>query len=197
MNLNLLNRKVHYWASFIVALPLLVIILTGVILQLKKHWEWVQPPEQRGSVRAPQVGLDEMLAAIVATEGSGVRGWDDVNRVDVRPARGIAKFLLRNEREFQVDLGTAAVLQNAQRRSDWIESLHDGSYFAGDWTRLGLFLPTGLLLLWLWISGMWMWWVPFGAQRRREARKRAVTGGAGTADTTRAAAVRNSSPGSG
>jgi len=194
MNLNLLNRKVHYWASFIVALPLLVIILTGVILQLKKHWEWVQPPEQRGSVRVPQVGLDEMLAAIVAIEGSGVRGWDDVNRVDVRPARGIAKFLLRNEREYQIDLGTAAVLQDATRRSDWIESLHDGSFFAGDWTRLGLFLPAGLLLLWLWISGMWMWWIPFGARRRREARRLEAMAGVAEVDTTRPPIVRSSSP---
>ena len=55
MHFNPLNRKVHYWASAIVALPLLFVIATGLLLQLKKHWTWVQPPETRGSVKAPKI----------------------------------------------------------------------------------------------------------------------------------------------
>ncbi len=72
-----------------------------------------------------------------------VDGWDDVNRLDVRPGRGVVKVWLHNGYEVQVDLGTGAVLQTAYRRSDLIESIHDGSFFAGDWTKLGLFLPDG------------------------------------------------------
>lgn len=45
------------------------------------------------------------------------------------------------------------------RRSDLIESIRDGSFFGGDWVKLGLFLPAGLVLLLLWFSGLWMWWV--------------------------------------
>ncbi len=172
MNLNLLNRKIHYWISVAVALPLLVIIVTGLTLQLKKHWTWVQPPEQRGSATTPRIDFDRMLAALVDMPHLGATSWDDVHRVDVRPARGLAKVTLRNQWEVQIDLADGRVLQTALRRSDWIESLHDGSFFAGEWTRLGLFLPSGIALLWLLISGLWMWWVPFGAHRRREARKR-------------------------
>ena len=174
MNLNLLNRKIHYWTSFVVALPLLVIIVTGLTLQLKKHWHWVQPPEQRGSGKTPGIAFDRMLATLVDLPHLGVAGWDDVHRIDVRPSRGLAKITLRNEWEVQIDLADGRVLQTAIRRSDWIESLHDGSFFAGEWTRLGLFLPSAIALLWLLISGLWMWWVPFGAHRRREARKRAA-----------------------
>jgi uncharacterized iron-regulated membrane protein len=54
-----------------------------------------------------------------------------------------------------------------------IESIHDGSFFAGEWTRLGVFMPAGLVLLLLWISGMWMWWVPFAAKRRSRALRAA------------------------
>ena len=67
----------------------------------------------------------------------------------------------------QVDLGTGEVLQVAYRRSDLIESIHDGSFFGGDWTKLGLFLPTGVTLLLLWFGGIWMFWVPFWAKRKR------------------------------
>ncbi|MBA2260379.1 MAG: PepSY domain-containing protein, partial [Acidobacteria bacterium] len=39
------------------------------------------------------------------------------------------------------------------------------------WTKLGLFLPAGLTLILLWMSGMWMVWVQFkGKRRRRLAR---------------------------
>jgi len=67
----------------------------------------------------------------------------------------------------KLDLGSGRVLQTAYRRSDLIESIHDGSFFGGDWTKLGVFLPTGIVLLLLWCGGMWMWWVPFIAKRRR------------------------------
>jgi hypothetical protein len=60
----------------------------------------------------------------------------------------------------------------AYRRSDLIESIHDESFFGGDWTRLGLFLPAGVVLLTLWISGLRMWWVPFAAKRAQRARHR-------------------------
>ena len=52
--------------------------------------------------------------------------------------------------------------------------IHDGSFFGGDWTKLGLFLPSGLVLLLLWLSGLWMWWVPFIAKRRRAAVRAAT-----------------------
>ena len=87
----------------------------------------------------------------------------------------MVKVWLNSGWEVQVDLGTGRVLQTAYRRSDLIESIHDGSFFAGDWTKLGLFLPAGLVLLLLWISGLWMWWVPFIAKRRRARRRSAAT----------------------
>ncbi len=48
VNAHTLNRKFHYWAAALAALPVLVILCTGLLLQLKKQSAWVQPPEQRG-----------------------------------------------------------------------------------------------------------------------------------------------------
>lgn len=79
------------------------------------------------------------------------------------------------------------MLQTAYRRSDLIESLHDGSFFAGDWTRLGVFLPTGVAMLVLWLTGLWMWWVPFEASVGDVARPRPLRDSAsqGTGGSTR------------
>jgi len=166
---NVLNRRVHYWAAAAVALPMAVVIVTGLLLQVKKQFTWVQPKEHRGSALHPDFSFADLLERVQAVEDLGVSGWADVERLDVRPDRGVAKVILRNRWEVQVDLGTGDVLQTAYRRSDLIESLHDGSFFGGDWVRLGVFLPTGVVLLLLWLTGLRMFWIPFAARRRRLA----------------------------
>lgn len=171
MHFSRLNRKVHSWGSLVIALPILVVIGSGLLLQVKKHWSWVQPPEQRGTGTVPALDFAGILASVQTVPELGVTGWEDVNRLDVRPGKGMAKVSLHSGWEAQVDLGTGKVLQTAYRRSDLLESIHDGSYFAGDWTKLGLFLPAGVVLFLLWLTGLWMFWYPL--YLRRKARRRA------------------------
>ncbi|HEV7764922.1 MAG TPA: PepSY domain-containing protein [Thermoanaerobaculia bacterium] len=173
MRFNVLNRKVHYWVTAFITLPVLVIICSGLILQMKKHWTWVQPAEQRGTGKSPGIELEGILASVREVSHLGVTGWHDVNRIDLRPGRGLAKVWLHNGWEVQVDLGTGRVLQSAYRRSDLIESLHDGSFFGGDASKLGIFLPTGIALLVMWLTGVWMFVFPFLA-KRKAARRRAA-----------------------
>ncbi|HEY0157071.1 MAG TPA: PepSY domain-containing protein [Thermoanaerobaculia bacterium] len=172
MRFNLLNRKIHYWATVFVALPVLVVICSGLLLQMKKHFDWVQPEEKRGTGTAPAVGLEQILASAKSGSGLEVRGWEDVNRIDVRPSKGMAKVWLQSGWEVQVDLGTGRVLQTAYRRSDLIESIHDGSVFGGEWTKLGIFFPAGIVMLVMWLTGLWMFLVPLAAKRRRRKQQR-------------------------
>jgi hypothetical protein len=165
---NVLNRKIHYWATAFVAVPVLVIVCSGLLLQVKKHWSWVQPVEQRGTGTAPEIDFEEILTAVQGLPEHGVTGWEDVNRLDVRPGKGMAKVWLHNGWEVQVDLSTGRVLQSAFRRSDLIESIHDGSFFAGDLSKLGVFLPSGIALFLMWLTGLWMFWLPFSAKRKRK-----------------------------
>ncbi len=73
-------------------------------------------------------------------------GWKDIERIDVRPGHGAAKVQCKNHWEVQIDLSTGDVLSSTYRRSDLIESLHDGSFFS-DAAKLWIFLPNGLILL--------------------------------------------------
>jgi uncharacterized iron-regulated membrane protein len=167
MRFSHFNRKLHYWVGICIALPTLVIVTTGLLLQLKKHWSWVQPTELRGTGDEPRIGFHELLAAVQSRPELGVRGWQDVNRIDVRPGRAVAKVWLHSGTEVQVDIGNGDVLSSAYRRSDLIESIHDGSWFGGNWTKLGLFLPTCIGLLVLCMSGIWLFWQPFAVRRRQ------------------------------
>ncbi|MGA1496101.1 MAG: hypothetical protein ACO37D_11970 [Rhodothermales bacterium] len=49
MRLLVLARKIHYWSTLFIALPILLVLVTGLLLQVKKQWTWVQPEEQRGT----------------------------------------------------------------------------------------------------------------------------------------------------
>ena len=64
-----------------------------------------------------------------------------------------------NRWEVQLDATTGAVLSSTYRRSDLIESIHDGSWFH-DRVKLWIFLPSGVVLLALWVTGMYLWILP-------------------------------------
>lgn len=163
-----LNRKLHRIGSIVAAVPLLVVIVSGIVLQLKKDWSWVQPPTMKGSTTEVSLPWDQVLAAAASVPEAEVASWDDIDRLDVRPSKGMLKVRTKNSWEVQVDAATGEVLQANYRRSDLIESIHDGSWFAG-WTKLWVFLPAALLLLALWFTGMYLWALPHLVKRRRKA----------------------------
>jgi len=167
VKLPLLNRKVHRWGAVLIALPLLVVIVTGLMLQVKKQFTWVQPETKKGSGKAPKVSMDDLLATLKGVPEAEVTAWSDVDRVDVRPKDGIYKVTCKNSHEVQVDFTTGEVLQVEYRRSDLIESFHDGSVF-GDGVKLYVFLPAAVVLLVLWVTGLILFVHPWWVKRRRK-----------------------------
>jgi len=167
MTFNYANRRTHAWLSMCFAVPLVVVIITGILLQLKKQLPFVQPIERAGVTHEPVATPAQYLEAINRGKLDGAVTWKDVQRVDIRPSKGIAKVILKSDVEYQVDLGTGHVLQRELRMSDFIESLHDGSFFAGDISKLGVFLPAAIGLLVLWVSGIYMFWLPLVVKLRK------------------------------
>jgi uncharacterized iron-regulated membrane protein len=160
------TRKLHRWGAVITFVPLLLVVGSGLLLQMKKQLAWIQPPTTTGSSTSPEIPWQTILEATANIPETEVHSWADVDRVDVRPGKGIAKVQCINRWEVQIDLTSGKVLSVNYRRSDLIESLHDGSFFS-DTAKLSVFLPTGLILLGLWCSGAYLWWLPFGAKRKK------------------------------
>lgn len=171
IKLNLWSRKLHRWGAIAIALPALLVIATGVILQVKKQSAWVQPPAQRGSAEIPTLPFSRMLEIARSVPEAGISSWDDIDRLDVRPGKGMLKLRAKNRWEIQLDTDTGEILQVAYRRSDLIESLHDGSWFH-EFAKLWVFLPNGLILLGLWFTGVYLWGLPI--YKRWRSRRRAA-----------------------
>jgi uncharacterized iron-regulated membrane protein len=159
-------RKLHRWGAVLIALPFLIVIVTGILLQLKKEWTWVQPPASRGEGKRPQLAFDAILDAVRTVPEAEVNGWEDIDRLDVRPTKGYVKVQANNRHEVQVDLKTGRVLQVAYRRSDLIESIHDGSWFHES-IKLWIFLPSAGVVLGLWLTGIYLFFLPHWVRWRR------------------------------
>nr|WP_297348385.1 PepSY domain-containing protein [uncultured Glaciecola sp.] len=157
MKTQVLFRKVHHWGSMIIAVPLVIMIGAGILLMLKKEVEWIQPSSISGTERqlVPMASMQNLFTAAKSVEQAEFTSWGELDRADLKPGKGIIKFVSATQWEVQVDTASAKVLKVAKRRSDIIESIHDGSYFA-DWMKLWLFLPVGIILFVLWLTGVYL-----------------------------------------
>ena len=170
MKAKILNRKVHRWAAVLTAVPVIIVLVTGVILQVKKEFDWIQPPTQRGTSTEPVLSFEQILSVVSEVPDIGLTSWDDINRLDVRPKKGIIKVRGNNDWEVQIDSKTGDVLQVAVRRSDFIESIHDGSFFHENF-KLWVFLPSALILTAMWGTGIYLFLLPYMLRRHQRKTK--------------------------
>ena len=148
------NRSIHRWVAIIIALPMLIVIVTGLFLQVRKPVDWIQPPTAKGSHKyQPTVALEQVLENVKAVPQMQVNDWSDIKLLDLRPKKGIIKVRNHQELETQVDATTGDVLQTGQRRNDFIVKMHDFSAWNA---RLWLGLPVRLGFLAIFITGIYL-----------------------------------------
>ncbi len=161
----------HKWVGVSIALFLVLLSATGFLLLLKEY-AWIQPPTQAGAAGT----IDELLplgdawARVKATGDADFATDADLDRIDVRPGKRVYKFRSRhNHAEVQVDAVTGAILSRSERMSDWLETLHDGSWLGKPVHDVVMPL-VAILLFFLVLSGLWLWISPFVRRRRRRAK---------------------------
>lgn len=91
----------------------------------------------------------------------------ELNRIDIRKNKGVAKFLFEESNwEIQLDGASGEVLSIGKRYSDLIEDMHDGTildnYLNTSNKQIMVFYTslTGLALLIFTITGFWLWYGP-------------------------------------
>ncbi len=165
MNIRKFSRKMHYWGSLFLIIPLLIIIFSGILLLLKKNIEWIQPSTIKGQGLIPSITMNKILLASKSVHSAKINNWQDIKRVDLRPSEGVIKILAKNNWEIQIDHQTGKILQSAYRRSDTIEGWHDGTFF-NDKLKLLFFLPAAIILLMLVFTGIHLFIIPYRKKKR-------------------------------
>ena len=141
-------------------------VSSGILLQLKKQSNWIQPNIEITSSSKP-VMLQSYLDAAISVKEANILSWDDIERIDIRPNKGIAKIKSKNKWEIQIDIETSEIYSSNFRRSDIIETIHDGSFFS-EIVKYGWFLPSGILLLVLSLTGIYMFFIPILSRIKRK-----------------------------
>lgn len=155
------GRVWHRRAALLISLPLLVTICTGVLLLLRGDFAWIQPKSHTGSVTLTSPAFDHaaILSKLQTLPEAEVKSWKDVSSVIFNPGKGLYQVRLKNDYEIQLDAANGQVLNSQFRLSGVLQKLHEGDFFH-PLARKWVFLPSGLILLSLWLSGLYLFFFP-------------------------------------
>ena len=174
----------HLWLGVIFTIALIVIAVTGIILNHKRGLglmpDVAHETDQPFTAALPLSRLAEIaidtIARAAGPNGDATHGElnavADVDRMDVRPRDGFVKVRMRDafSTEVTVDLATGRVLHVGPRGDVFLEKLHSGEIFGGlRWVLLSDAAAIALVITL--ITGYWLWLVP------KRPRPEAVRGG--------------------
>lgn len=170
-------RKLHRWIASALFAFFFLISITGLLLAWKKNsGGYLLAKTYEGSSKDLSVwlSLDSLQKNAVTALHSRISPDlnAQVDRIDVRPDKGMVKVTFRDHYwAVQLDGATGSVLHLERRRADFIEHLHDGSLL-DRLTGIGGMKLTystimGLALLLLTISGFWLWYNPKRIRKKK------------------------------
>lgn len=165
-------RKVHRTTGAALFIFFFVVAITGLFLGWKKHsGGLILADSYKGRSTDPKnwLPIHQLQEAAIrhARENISATVSTEIDRIDVRPDKGMVKFIfVEGYWGVQVDCTTGELLHIERRYSDLIENIHDASYLdrlAGtSYGQIKLVYTSviGLALLTFTITGFWLWFGP-------------------------------------
>ena len=170
-------RSIHRKIAIFLFLFFLIISVSGLLLGWKKMTGLLAPTEKGVSSNpADWLPVDSLHKLAVKYLHDSVHEVlsSEIDRVDIRPSRGIVKFVFTNHYwGLQLDCTSGRLLLIEKRNSDLIEDIHDGSildrlFETGERSMLGYTTIMGISLFMLTLTGFWLW---YGPKRLRKMKK--------------------------
>jgi uncharacterized iron-regulated membrane protein len=179
LSLARFSRWAHKWVGTLLALIMVALSITGGFVAFKNELEYLQPAARSGAEGdlaqvIPPAKVAEIILALKLPEAPTLK---QINRIELRPSRRMYKVRLeqtstwRSPREIQVDAITGAVLNDGVRGDQLWMDLHSFAVF-GEAAKLVAMTVSALALIWLCLSGYYLFFYPlwFRARKRRLLR---------------------------
>jgi hypothetical protein len=175
------SRIWHRRIASLIFIFFFLIAATGLMLAWKSLFSKTLFEEKPGAAPAAVrnwLPLDslESLAAISLTEKTGARQTHS-ERVDIRLSKGYINFQFKKNYYVQVEGSSGRTILIEQKAGGWILDLHDGAILDG-WVsnKSGISKKiyssmTGLALLFLTLSGFYLWYKPKQIKQAKKIRK--------------------------
>lgn len=176
-------RKIHRTTGAFLFTFFFLVAITGLLLGWKKHTGGVILADTaKGKSAKPEDWLPFDVLRVKAQDAFRERISaelsPEIDRIDVRPGRGIAKVIFVEDYwGIQLDLTTGETLSVERRRSDFIENVHDGvildNLFGTSSEQIKLVYTSvmGVALLTFTITGFWLWFGPKQFRNRERGEK--------------------------
>lgn len=172
------TRSIHRKTGILLFFFFIIVGVTGVFLGWKKYVDVLQYPTQTGiSENANEWLPMDSLITIATAEIQAWKGPDystEIDKIDVRPDKGIVKFIYKEHyHSLQLDATSGEVLSHEYRTSDLMEHLHDGTFIdrhfgiSGGVFKLIYTSILGIALIVFSITGFWLWYGPKLMRGRR------------------------------
>lgn len=165
-------RKIHRWIASGLFVFFFFVAVTGLLLGWKKNSKgYLLADSHAGVSTNPKdwLSIDSLnsIALKIYSDSSHTTNEPTVERIDIRPSKGMVKFVFsENYLAVQLDCTTGKILHFERRRADFIEHLHDGTILDNLFkNKHGIFKLSyttimGVSLLILTITGFWLWYNP-------------------------------------
>jgi uncharacterized iron-regulated membrane protein len=172
-------RKIHRSIGIVAAFVLLLVSITGLLLAWKKNSGGLLLANTQTGTHTQASGWLPIAAlqsaAVAHLKAHHPDADTTIDRMEIRPEKGVMKVSFKHHYNgIQLDLATARLLLLEQRRSDFIEHLHDGSiidkWMGGDGGKLLYSTIGGLSLFTLVISGFFLWANPNRIRKLKQAK---------------------------
>ena len=150
----------HLWAGLLATGILLLVSVTGILLNHKQALGFMPDVSHEPSGEfSGALSMAELAAAAEGAVASEIAA-SGVDRMDVRPSKGLIKVRFADRRVIEVtlDIHSGAVLHVGERNDVFLEKLHSGEIFGGFWTLLSD--AAAVLVLLLVGTGYWLWLYP-------------------------------------
>lgn len=147
-------RKNHRVIGLIITLPLLMTVITGIILQLRGQFEFIQPaPVKTELTSSPLLTFEKISEQF---------GEKNIEQIIWKPSKASLVVRLKNGDEAHLHPQTGEVFKQLPRRTSFLIELHQGSWL-GKFGQYGIHFLSGLGLFFLIISGLVIY--PFKRKR--------------------------------
>ena len=111
-------------------------------------------------------GHQKLISIAKNVNGAAINDWQDIDRLDVRPSKGVIKIRSYNRTEIQIDASSGKILHVAERNSDVIESIHDGTFFEKN-ANIWLSLPVAIISIIMVVTGTVLFLLPYFRKNKR------------------------------
>ena len=171
-NILKISRKIHRTTGALLFVFFFLMAATGLLLGWKKHSGGIILSKSFSGKSTNQqdwlpIHVLQEKAFKIAREQISSDLSMEIDRIDIRPEKGMVKFVfVQGYWAVQLDCTTGELLHLERRRSDFIENIHDGSLldyiFKTNYGQIKLIYTSimGVSLLMFTITGFWLWYGP-------------------------------------